>query len=316
MRKKSKLKLQTKGKSYPLCDSPFYKLRTKKKLAELIGFPLIELQKLRSHIGHYIEFEEEGKKGKKRKIQQPINEMDRVHTRIASLICRIDVPNYLHSGRKGFSNVSNAKAHLDSSKLMATDVKSFFPSTTRRMIFSFFYSVMQCSPDVSDILADICTIHGHLPTGSRISMPIAFWASCRLFEELDSLSKHHDVKMTLYVDDLTFSGANVNRLFKTTVRKIIERHGHTMHPTKTKLYDEHQPKLITGVVVDNGVLRVRNQQRKQLITDFACWDLVKDVENASLLPCTNSLIGRLQSMGMIDGAFKERAKTVRGQTHK
>ncbi|MBF4355323.1 RNA-directed DNA polymerase, partial [Vibrio anguillarum] len=92
------------------------------------------------------------------------------------------------------------------------------------------------SPDIADILADICTCHNHIPTGSRISMPLAYWANCRMFEELESISGKHNVTMTVYVDDLTFSGEKVNRQLKSLVKKIISKHGHTMHPKKTKLY--------------------------------------------------------------------------------
>lgn len=79
------------------------------------------------------------KKGKARKIQKPLEKLELVHTRIASLLSRIALPEYLHSGKKKCSNVTNAKAHLNNEKMMTTDIKAFFPSTTRGMIFSFSF---------------------------------------------------------------------------------------------------------------------------------------------------------------------------------
>ncbi|EGR0800423.1 RNA-directed DNA polymerase [Vibrio parahaemolyticus] len=318
--KKSKLKIKTNGKEYSLKDSPFYNIKTKKRLSILIGCTLSELKAFSKDQGNYHEFLEKSTGGKSRKIQQPVRGLDRIHTRIASLLCRIETPDYLHSGKKNHSNVSNAKTHaekhFDNVPTMTTDIKSFFPSTTRKMIFSFFYSVMKCSADVADVLADICTIHKFLPTGSRISMPLAFWANSRMFEELEALSIKHDIVMTVYVDDLTFSGCNVNKLFKTTVKRVIERHQHTMHPDKTKIYRKAEPKLVTGVVVHNGEIRVRNEQHKQLVTDLACWNSIKAIPEAIRMPYTNRLIGRLHSMGVIESVFKDKATAIRNQTAK
>ncbi|WP_050920430.1 reverse transcriptase family protein [Vibrio campbellii] len=316
--KKSKLKITTKGKEYTVKDSPFYNLRTKRHLATLLNCSNSDLRKYAKDEGNYHEFDEKGANCKIRKIQQPTKGLDKVHTRIASLLCRMKTPDYLHSGKKKHSNVSNAIAHNAANNsqtpLMTTDVKSFFPSTSRRMIFSFFFSVMKCSADVADILADICTIHGFLPTGSRISMPLAFWANSRMFSELERLSTNHGNLMTVYVDDLTFSGVNVNPLFKTTVKKIIHRHGHVMHPDKTKIYGSNDAKLVTGVVIKGGKLMVRNEQRKQLVNDLSCWSVIKNQPDAINNTFTQRLIGRLHSMGVVDESFKKRAITVRSQT--
>lgn len=314
MSRKSKLKIDSKNKSYALHDSPFYKLNTRKKLASLLKCDLSALNSLRVDDGNYSEFEDIGKSGKARKIQKPSKNLDIIHTRIASLLSRISTPVYLHSGKKAHSNVTNAKAHVNSKSLMTTDVKSFFPSTSYQMIFSFFISVLKCSPDVAELLADLCTCHRHLPTGSRISMPLAYWANVRMFEELNNLASKHNVTMTVYVDDLTFSGTEVNLLFKSTVSKIISKHGHIMHPTKTKLYSPNQPKLITGVIVDNGQLKVRNEQHHKLAEDMRVWALIKNEKYALGLNITSKVIGRLHSMGTIDPRFKSKARTVRDST--
>ncbi|MGF1909640.1 reverse transcriptase family protein [Vibrio kasasachensis] len=309
MTRKSKLKLDVRNKSYNLQDSPFYKLRSKKLLAKRLNTSLAQLTPLRLDEGNYSEFLD-----KERKIQKPNRELDIVHTRIASLLSRIQTPSYLHSGKKGHSNVSNAYAHVDATKLMATDIKSFFPSTNWKMIFSFFMGVMKCSPDVSEFLADLCTCHKCLPTGSRISMPLAYWANVRMFNELNSLSLKHGVKMTVYVDDLTFSGDAVNKLFKSIVSKVISKHDHIMHPTKTKLYSTNQSKLITGVIVKEGSLQVRNEQHLKLSEEFVLWHSIKDKRYALESSITSRLVGRLHSMGTIDSRYKEKARGIRQHT--
>ncbi|CDH33698.1 reverse transcriptase family protein [Xenorhabdus bovienii] len=316
MTKESKLKIVTRKKSYTLQDSPFYKLKSKKKLTNLLKVDMETLLRMMNDTENYNEFEEKGKKGKVRKIQHPVGELDVVHTRIASLICRIATPSFLHSGKKQHSNVGNARIHCNSFPLMTTDVCSFFPSTKRSMVFSFFYTVMECSSDVADILSHICTIHGHLPTGSRISMPLAYWANCRMFSELEQLAIKHNVTMTLYVDDLTFSGNHVNPLFKSITRQIIERHGHQMHPTKTKLYRGKEPKLVTGIVIKDEIVFVRNEQRMKLVSDITCWKSIKDIPNAINMQITLTLLGRLYALSSIDPKFKDRARTIKANTQK
>lgn len=314
MTRNSKLKLETKNKSYPLQDSPFHKLTSKKQLRKLLDIDSEKLKKLRQDKGNYSEFENVSDSGKARKIQKPTRELDVVHTRIASLLCRISTPDYLHSGKKQHSNVTNARQHKNEYALLATDVKSFFSSTTWNMVFSFFYGVMKCSSDVSEILSDLCTCHKHIPTGSRISMPLAFWANIRMFSELDCLSNKHGVTMTVYVDDLTFSGREVNNLFRSSVKKIINKHGHIMHPTKTKLYKPNQPKLVTGVVVNGGHLKVRNEQHFKMHQELQIWCKIKDTPYALSSSITSQLLGRLHAMGTIDDRFKQKARTIKLST--
>ncbi|MDM9376861.1 hypothetical protein [Klebsiella pneumoniae] len=134
MKKRKKLKISTKNKSYDVKDSPFYKLKTKKKLAGLLCVSVNDLSILRKDEGNYSVFEQLSKKGKPRKIQKPLEKLDVVHTRIASLLSRIALPEYLHSGRKKCSNVTNAKAHLNHEKMMTTDIKAFFGDATNLLI--------------------------------------------------------------------------------------------------------------------------------------------------------------------------------------
>lgn len=314
MKKRKKLKISTKNKSYDFIDSPFYKLKSKLKLAAVLGVAISDLSLLKKDEDNYSIFEQLSKKGKPRKIQKPIDALDIVHTRIASLLSRIALPAYLHSGKKGFSNVSNAKAHLNSEKMMTSDVKAFFPSTSRTMIFSFFLTVMKMSSDVADILSHICTCHGQLPTGSRISMPLAFFANSRMFSEINGLCQKLQVKMTVYVDDLTFSGEKVNRLFCSVIKRIITKHGHVMHPTKTRLYAADMPKLVTGIIVSGNVLKVRNEQHRLMALDIEYWMFIKDVENARETPVAKKLFGRLHSMGVIEQRYKSKVLTLKMST--
>jgi hypothetical protein len=308
--KRPKFKIKTFGKLYRLEDSPLYKLTTKRKLAELLQTNILHLKYLENDSLHYNAYEEINKKGKKRCIEQPSIELDKIHTRIASLICRINIPDFVHSGRTGHSHITNASAHLGSHKVLTTDIKSFFPSTTQNIIFKFFHRKMKCSPDVAKLLSLICSYNEHLPTGSRISMPLALWANMDVFLDLERLAVKYSIKMTLYVDDITFSGDNLNDLFIVSVKRIVKRYGHNIHPNKTKLYSKNDPKLITGVILQNEKLLVKNEQHKNIYQDLEQWKILKDTQ---YIPesLKNRLLGRLISLSAIEPKYKEKARSIR-----
>lgn len=302
--KKRKFKINTNGKSYCLHDSPLYKLKSKKKLEGILFSDSEALKTLSKDENNYNVFNDAG-----RLIQAPKESLDRVHSRIASLICRVKQPDYVHSGQKSRSHVSNAEAHIEPNKALTTDIKGFFQSTPRSQVFKFFYYKLQCSPDVANLLADICTYNGHIPTGSRISMPLAYWANSDMFNELSNLAKKHNITMSLYVDDLTFSGGEVNRLFKSLAKRIITRHGHLMHPKKTKLFKKDDTKVITGVVIRNGEKYIKNAQHLAIYQDIEGWKAIRDLDS---WPFANKgrLLGRLNSLSVIDPKLRDKARSI------
>lgn len=304
---KKKLKINTCGKSYSASDSPFYKLSSKKKLAELLHCSLNSLSKL-SLNNSYNVFKQTSLSGKLRDIQEPKDQLRVVHTRIASLLLRIKIPVNIHSGKKGCSHVTNARQHIGRKKVLTTDLKSFFPTTSKEMIFRLFFYFFKMPGDLAKLLTEVCCYKDILPTGSQISMPLAYWANQKMFEELHRLSSKHDVCFSIYVDDMTFSGKAVNQLFLSTVSKIVKKHGHSLHPQKTNIYGKDDIKVITGVVIHGDELKVKNRQHEKIFEDMAQWNLVKNIVNIPSLK--QRLVGRLSAASQINLKFKDKARTV------
>ena len=306
---KSKLKINSNSKKHTLDQSPFYKLTTKRKLMALLGVNMPELLLSKKDLGNYAVFEQIGDNGKARTIQHPIDKQNEIHNRIANLLTRIELPEYLHSGRKKHSHITNARKHLGSKKVLTTDIKSFFQSTTRSMVFNFFFKKLFCSADVADILSFICTYNAHIPTGSQLSMPLAFWSNIDMFEQLHDLSTSLNVEMTVYVDDLTFSGEHINRHFQSIVKKIIESNGHIPHPKKTKLFGKSDLKLVTGVVIKDNQTLIANKQHRLIYQSFEIWKGCRD-EPLIARYITPKLLGRLNALAGIDPRLKDKAKSL------
>lgn len=304
-----KPKLITKNKSYGIKDSALYMIKTKNHLARVLLIDVEKLKFLEDFCNQYNVFPIEGKSNKVREIQTPINFLEIIHNRIASLLCRIQTPVYLHSGKKNHSNISNAKCHLGSNlQVLTIDIEKFFPSTSANKIYEFFLYGMRCSKTISKILTQLCTYNGYLPTGSRISMPLAFFSNMLMFQEMNMLAKKHQIKMTVYVDDITFSGQKISYLFYKLIKKITLRHKHSINDTKTKFYNENQPKLVTGVILKHDVLLIRNKHHKELYEIKELYKFTQQSNPEQLTHIRNKLIGKLYSCGVINSKYKNEAR--------
>lgn len=306
--KKRKLKIRTNKKQYLLTDSCFYKLQSKRVLSKLLKIELSSLQALTSDENYNCYIDHAG--AKPREIEHPYFDLDKVQTRIASLVCRIEQPDYIHSGVKGRSHVTNAEEHIGNHHVLTSDIQAFFPSTTVKMVFDFFHKKMKCSPDVSDLLANLCTCKGHIPTGSRISMPLAFWANAPMFDQLYRFSVARKVTFTVFVDDIVFSGNSIDQSFLYNVKKIISDCGHTAHPRKTKLYKAGKVKIVTGVAVDENGLKVANKHRKTIYQDISQWK-VMELDGVQSDELNNRVIGRMNAQSLIDYRFKDKTRTLK-----
>ncbi|RUR19901.1 RNA-directed DNA polymerase [Legionella sp. km535] len=299
-----KQKIITKNKYYPAKDSLFYKLSSKGRLAKLVSSTVQELKSLTKNDQYHCFTQ--SKRGKTRPIQEPLPKLDKIHSRIASLLCRIETADGLHSGRKGRSNISNASAHIGVGKKVITlDIKNFFPSTKRSSVFDFFYNTMCCSPDIADLLSHICTYDDHIPTGSRLSMPLAYFANKRMFDEMEQTANECNAKMTIYVDDLTFSGEELSKNFITRIELIAKKYGHKINSSKTRFYAEDAVKLVTGVAVIDNQLKPRNKHLEALFKKTNDWQVNKSMQSR------NCILGYMTYLGSIDSRYKDRARTFR-----
>ena len=301
-----KYKIKHKKNRYDINQSPLFKLNSKKRLAEILRCDLSRLKSLRNDANYSVYPIEEC--GKTRIISKPLADLDRVQTKIATYLCRINPPNYLHSGIKGKSNISNAKVHCGQHPVLKTDLVSFFTSTSKDMVFSFFYRKMKCQPDIAELLSKICTYKEHIPTGSSLSMILAYYANHRMFDELGKVSNEKGITFSVFVDDLTFSGEKVNTHFKRQVKKIVRKHNHKLHHKKTRIYGANDAKLITGCIIKGNDLRSRNKDHKK------AYDLMADYEDEEnsweKKHIKNSLLGILSYISAIEPKYSNRINKI------
>jgi len=296
--------------NYDITQSPLYKLRSKKKLAAYLDLSSVaDLTQILRLENPYRKFPIENK-GKSRPVEVPSRQLLPIHNRLFVLLKRVQLPEYLHSGIKGRSYLTNAKSHIGAKVAYTLDIKKFYPSVSRAKVASFFRDIMKCEPDIAAILADITTCDGHIPTGSALSQVLAYLACKEMFDTIYAVSIEANLKMTCYVDDLTFSGDKISKKWvHDCIKPIIKKFGMNSH--KDKSFGVGQAKEITGVIVDGTKVRVCNRMHKSI------YDLILQIseveDNQQLNKLYNKLIGKLSAAGQIEEQFKKQRIKVTKQ---
>jgi RNA-directed DNA polymerase len=236
---------------YPLDRSPLFQMRSIHSLSHLLRLKVPELRSQcagpRYTQPHIVT--KPGRSSKPRNITAPLGKTLSLHYRLLELFDRVERPAFLHSATRGRSHVTNACAHARATPVLAADIRRFYESTTRLHLVSFFQHELKMAADLARMLATLCTAQGHLPLGSPLSPLLSYFVHCRMFEALNRLCELEGITLTVYVDDLTFSGERATPAWLQGVRQIIHRAGLRLKPGSTRVYTRRATKTITGVAV-------------------------------------------------------------------
>lgn len=249
-------------KRYVLNQSPLYKLRNRKRLARLLDLSAMELRALCDNADSlYSEFDVPKKSGGVRGVENPRRQLKIAQANIARLLGRIAPPDYLFCPVKGRCYVTNAAQHRGQRVVRCLDVRKYFPSTSSRRVYWFFRTVMQCEVDIAAILARLACYQGHLPTGSPLSPIMAYFAHYDVWEAVAAICRKNGYRLTVYIDDVTISGASLSPHVIWDIKRAIHRSGLRYHKEK---HFVDRPAEITGVIVDGDRLLIPNRQLKKV----------------------------------------------------
>jgi signal transduction histidine kinase len=120
---------------------------------------------------------------------------------------------------------------------------------------------MRCDRDIAATLTRLACYKEHLPTGSPLSPILAYFAHLDVWNAIAVICKTNGYTLTVYIDDVTISGASVSAKVLWEVKKEIHRAGHRYH--KEKLFVDG-PAEITGVMVIGNDLVPPNRQQKKV----------------------------------------------------
>jgi RNA-directed DNA polymerase len=276
-----------KAEIYPIEKSPFYRMGRQRDLVPLLRIDMKTIRRLAcDRHDHY--WRKERQIGEKtRLIVCPFGNMREVQERIQSLCNRIEQPVYLHSPRTGHTAAGNADVHRLSKIVAKLDIRQFYPSTTDEHVFRFFRNHLKMTDDVAGLITKLCTVDGRLPFGSPLSPILCTLVHRDLFVQIYQYYQSTDIKMSLWVDDITLSGDNITSELLWDVKQFIKAKGLKYH--KVKIRHLHRGAIITGFFLHPAGIAAANKHHLGVRDKLAELDGTSDT--TARLKLVRSLIG-------------------------
>ena len=191
-------------------------------------------------------------KTKKRLIEEPNMILKDILKDLKKLLVKMfDCPEY-NKCWLGGNNYINAQAHVGQHAYVTTDNSSFFTNTKACYVRRFFKNKLNISGEALEILVQMCTFRGHIPTGAPTSSILAFLAHKDLFDEIAEYMSKKDIIFTLYVDDITLSAKHgISGEEIKFIKSVLKKHKLEIKLEKTKFYS-FKKAMITGFYLNQG----------------------------------------------------------------
>lgn len=258
-------------KKYNITQCALYKCRSKRRLEHLLCLEPGGLKAIGTIIEYHSFKIDKKHSQEKREITAPDKTLKFIQRRILDLLQKVIRPDWLISGEKQKCYIDNGKAHLDGRYVLTVDIKKFYDNCTREPVYQFFVQKLKTSFDVAEILTNIVTYNGGIPTGCPTSQIMAFYAYMDMFTEIHDLAQRYNCRFTLYVDDMTFSSKepfSPNQLTQE-IDCMLRKYGHKPKYPKVKYYSPSDYKPITGTIVTpEQTLAVPNGLQKTIYDTF------------------------------------------------
>ena len=126
------------------------------------------------------------------------------------------------------------------------DIRSYYPNITSLHVYQVWSEVLKCSPPVAKLLTKLTTCDYHLPQGAPTSPALANLFLSSIYGPVLEECLKLGVVVTVWVDDLTFSGKNARGVMET-VRQTLAAKGLKDSPKKRNILGPKHEKVITGV---------------------------------------------------------------------
>ena len=191
-------------------------------------------------------------KTKKRLIEEPNMILKDILKDLKKLLVKMfDCPEY-NKCWLGGNNYINAQAHVGQHAYVTTDISSFFTNSKACYVRRFFKNKLNISGEALEILVQMCTFRGHIPTGAPTSSILAFLAHKDLFDEIAEYMSKKDIIFTLYVDDITLSAKHgISGEEIKLIKSVLKKHKLEIKLEKTKFYS-FKKAMITGFYLNQG----------------------------------------------------------------
>lgn len=271
-----------------------YSIKSKKQLLNMLGIE--KSQSSQSWVSENVYPCIDTSKTKPRLLEKPKLQLKKAQRKIHNYLSEINYPDYVFSGIKGEDRTYkyNAGRHVEGKFLFKIDLTAFFPSVSRDRVYHFFLNDLKNAPDIAEILTNLTTIdldsknydnlerinqflnskgvkvRKHLGSGFPTSPILSYLVNHEMFSALKALAEQHNYIMTVYVDDVVFSGkTRISKSFKRMVFEIVSKNHFIISKSKTKCYKPKRYKLVTGVIITpDGKMSVNSKLRQKIMCEL------------------------------------------------
>ena len=189
-------------------------------------------------------------------------ELKRIQKRILTLLMsHVEIPTYAFGGVPKKDNIKNAKYHQGNKYIFTTDLRSFFPSISHNRVFEV-YCNNGYSPTVARILTKLTTYKYQLPQGVPTSTLLALLAFKPTGDKLYDYALQHNLKFSIFVDDITISSKEDFKHLVPEILNIISTSGYKISHNKT-FYKTKNP-IVTGVKCQNNRIKLPQSIYKRI----------------------------------------------------
>lgn len=186
---------------------------------------------------------------------------------------------YLHSTIKHKSFSTNAHKHIGEKYTLTIDLKNFFTCISREVLSKNLRSLLEIDSDIAYYYSKLLTSPSDKPPynqgeynlgqGLPSSPILAFLCNYTLFEYINELAKSHNILMTVYVDDITFScDRPIDQDFINKLFGLFKSNGMRINKSKIHLSRNNSFKKITGVNIIDGKQRYLVEKHEELMTQY------------------------------------------------
>jgi hypothetical protein len=227
-----------------------FELKSFGKLQQLTGITPAKFEALASKVrSHYHSFDSKLGGGKWRHIDNPSQDLKSAQSKVLELLRNIELPENMYGAKKGGSVQDHARVHQDQPCILALDLRNCFPKTTHRKVHQVFLDQLHCNPTIARLLTQLCTLDHHLPQGAPTSGYLAHLTLLDLYADLQRIATDHDLKFSMYVDDIALSGEAVRvKESMDRVLAAIKKASHGVRNQKKHLMVGDERRL-TGIAI-------------------------------------------------------------------
>lgn len=287
-------------KKHTLYTSPLYGLKH-----------LCQLHYLLHHSRHFrntninLEYHYQLSTTAHREVFYPHDKLYNFHLALNKFLSKIEKPGFIKSGKKGESYLSHVQSHIDQNQYLSLDIQSYYANITRLDVFKFFRNNLNCSHEVSDYLAYFCTYKNQLPLGSPMSMNLAYLINEEMFYHLNQIAIRNNLTMTVYVDDIAFSGKLITSKVKYNIIGIIHKHGYSINKNKLRFYKNKKSyRETSGLIIHKNKLLPNKEKLEKLHLLLSSWSELTYLDDPFIVHYQFvKLIGFISYLCQIDNKY-------------